>query len=106
MSQMDQVKEDKLQKKVIGNMRKGLKKNPRADVSETITGAMGLSDAAEKKRKARKKVMTDAVSDSALVKEYGTNAQRDKGFMTSRNASGGTVRLASGGPVVDSYDYD
>lgn len=106
MSQMDQVKEDKLQKKVIGNMRKGLKKNPRADVSETITGAMGLSDAAEKKRKARKKVMTDAVSDSALVKEYGTNAQRDKGFMTSRKASGGTVRLASGGPVVDSYDYD
>ena len=106
MSEMDQVKEDKLQKKVIGNMRKGLKKNPRADVSETITGAMGLSDAAEKKRKARKKVMTDAVSDSALVKEYGTNAQRDKGFMTSRKASGGTVRMASGGPVVDSYDYD
>ena len=99
---MDQVKEDKLQKKVIGNMRKGLKENPRADVSE----AMGLSDAAEKKRKARKKVMTDAVSDSALVKEYGTNAQRDKGFMTSRKASGGTVRMASGGPVVDSYDYD
>ena len=92
---MDQVKEDKLQKKVVGNMKKGLKKN-----------AMGLSDAAEKKRKARKKVMTDAVSDSALVKEYGTNAQRDKGFMTSRKASGGTVRMASGGPVVDSYDYD
>jgi len=22
-----------------------------------------------------------------------------------RNASGGTVRLKSGGPVVDSYDY-
>ena len=39
--------------------------------------------------------------------------KKNKGTRLSTNreprlgkASGGTVRLASGGPVVDSYDYD
>ena len=45
---------------------------------------------------------TETITENKPFKTKRWNAMTD---LPKRKASGGTVRMASGGPVVDSYDY-
>lgn len=62
-----------------------------------VSGDEGLAAQAKLKRQEKR--------DLELANKGGG---RNRSFMSSSDvmAKGGTVRMASGGPVVDSYDYD
>ena len=48
----------------------------------------------------------DPRMEAGKFRQFGSSRVPKKGPFEIKKAKGGTVRLASGGPVVDSYDYD
>ena len=63
-----------------------------------------MASKAGKKGKVKNKNWKAMPTPKEIVEgdQYRNRASRQMGLYNS----GGTVRLASGGPVVDSYDYD
>ena len=90
------------------------KERSRPILAQALTPGTEMTKIMGQQKRAKKEAVRQAKQDVNLIKDYGvgeenprSDARKSKSFMSHKatKAKGGTIRLKTGGHVVDSYDY-